>query len=615
MRKWLRNIILLFLVSFSLNDFTFSQQKDVKSDSTLLYKNIESLSKRSGFSRFIYRLIFKQSSTDSVKKAVKKKGYKKLIQKPYSAFEGKFIRNIDIVTLDPFGYSATDTAVAKQNFFYKAGNNIHISTQTMAIRNLLVFRKNQPFNTLRVKESERLIRSQKYVHEVFFRVVPAGLKSDSVDILIRELDAWSIIPQGSVSNSRLKFSLTDKNIVGSGHELQSAFARNFTTGISTINTNYFIPNIKNTYISSTLHYMVDGYKNFNKSLSVDRPFFSPLAKWAAGVSFTSQLRNDSIADQNLVYVPVILKFKTQDYWAGTAIRIFKASAGDERITNLIFSSRYLRVRYYDKPSEQIDPLHMFSGEDFYMASVGISSRKYVQDKYLFKYGVIEDVPVGSVFSVTGGYQVRNNSGRPYLGTRFSIGTYNNWGYISTNVEFGTFLQESHIEQGVLAGGINYFTGLFEIGKWKFRQFVKPQFIIGINRFSYDSLNLNDGFGLEGFHSTLLSGTRRLLLTLQTQSYSPWRFIGFRFGPYLSCSFGMLGDDNGGFKNSRVYSQIGFGVLIKNENLVFNSFQFSVSFYPLIPGRGNNIFLLNSFRTNDFGLRDFEIGKPETRLYH
>ncbi len=77
---------------------------------------------------------------------------------------------------------------------------------------------------------------------------------------------------------------------------------------------------------------------------------------------------------------------------------------------------------------------------------------------------------------------------------------------------------------------------------------------------------------------------------------------------------MLSDAETGFKNSRVYSQISLGVLIKNENLIFNPFQISISFYPLIPGTGQNVFRMNSFKTTDFGFRDFEIGKPGQMMY-
>src|SRR5450759_4307511 len=138
--------LILFFVSFLINDFASAQETTVKKDSTLLYKNIESYSHRSKFTLMIYRMIFNPVSTISKKStSVKKKVPKNLVQKPYSTFEGKIIRNIDIVTLDPFGYSATDTSVAKQNFLYKAGNKMHIKTQSIAIRNLLLIRKNEPF--------------------------------------------------------------------------------------------------------------------------------------------------------------------------------------------------------------------------------------------------------------------------------------------------------------------------------------------------------------------------------------------------------------------------------------------------------------------------------------
>ena len=609
-----RKFIIFFLVIISISDFASAQQDSVKTDSTQLYRNIESYSKRSKFSGFMYRLIFKPVTTDSKNKEVRKKTYKKLIQKPYNTFEGRIIRNIDVVTLDPFGYSASDTTIGKQNFLSNAGNGMHIKTQGITIRNLLLIHKNQPFNSLLVKESERLIRNQKYVHEVSFSVVAAGEKSDSVDIFIRELDNWSIIPEGSISTSGFRVDLTDKNFLGTGHEFQNAFSRSFTREINSFNTSYSIPNIRNTYISADLHLGIDGYGNFSKSFAVDRPFFSPLAKWAAGVSFASQTKKDSLKDINSIYVPVNLKFRIQDYWAGKALQLFKGNTEDVLVTNLILAARFLHVRYFEKPSELLDPFHNYSSENFYLITAGISSRKYVQDKYIFKYGVIEDVPVGSVYSLTGGYQVKNNAGRLYLSMRVFFGNYNEWGYLSSNFEYGTFFHASHSEQGVLTVGVNYFTGLFEIGKWKFRQFVKPQMTIGINRYSSDSLTLNDSYGLDGFNSPVLSGTNRLLFTLQTQSYAPWNFIGFRFGPYLTYSLGLLSDAITGFRNSKVYSQVGLGVLIKNENLVFNTFQISISFYPLIPGKGQNVLKMNSFKTTDFGFRDFEIGKPGQMMY-
>ncbi|MFA5329521.1 MAG: hypothetical protein WC384_17135 [Prolixibacteraceae bacterium] len=610
MQPCTKHIFILFLVSILISDFASAQQPVAKKDSTKVYKDIESYSGRSKFTKFMYQLVFKPTKHDPTKRKI----YKKLIQKPYSSFEGKIIRHIFIETFDPFGFSIDDTSAVARNFVTKTGNNLHVKTQNITIRNLLLIRQNQQFDALLVKESERLVRSRDYVRDVSFFVKAASENSDSVDITIRVLDIWSLIPKGSTSTSGTTVNLTDKNFMGLGHSFQTIYTRNYTEGTNAFSTDYSIPNFRNTYIQTTLHYGIDGNKNSGKSLGFDRPFFSPLAKWAAGANFSQQFRNDSILTNNSFFVPQRFKYNMQDFWAGSAIRIFKGNSEYDRTTNFISTLRFLRVRYLEKPIVALDTQHVFTNENFYLASIGISARKYVQDKYIFKFGITEDVPVGKIFSLTGGYQDKSYNSRIYLAARVSFGDYYSWGYLSTNFEYGTFLHSGHVEQGVLKAGINYSSGLFEIGKWKLRKLVKPQLTIGFNRFVNDSLTINDGYGLDGFRSPTLTGTSRMLLTLQTQTYSPANFLGFRFGPYLIWSVGMLGDEASGFRNSKLYSQIGLGVLIRNENLILNTFQISIAFYPSIPGIGNNVIKINSFRTTDFGFRDFEIGKPATVVF-
>jgi hypothetical protein len=609
MQMLLRNTLLFFFVLFFTSGFVFAQDTSVQKDSTDLYKNIELYSKRNRFISSVYRLIFKPAAPVLKSKEIKAQNVNKIIIKRYSAFEGKIIRNIEVTSLDPFGFSVSDTSSRNPNALSRAANSLHIKTNGITIRNLMLVHKNQKFNSLLVRESERLIRSQAYVHDVSFYVVSAGQNSDSVDIFVRELDKWSLIPTGSISTTKIKAELTDKNFLGLGHGFQNDYVRNFTTNINSYYTFYSIPNIRNTFVNAKIHFGVDGYGNRVKSLTVDRPFYSPVTKWAAGVSLASQSKKDSTDIEIPPYVPINLRYNSHDFWAGKAIRISERSSDNEIVTNLIFTARFYNLHFTQKPSELIDPLHIYSDERFYLAGMGISSRLYVQDKYVFKFGIIEDVPVGKVIELTGGYQVRNNIGRPYLGFRLSSGKYNRFGYLSTEIGYGTFFNSSHTEQGVFAAGVNYYTSLMEIGRWKLRQFAKTQITVGINRFTYDTLTINDGYGLDGFNSPFLSGSKRIILTFQTQSYAPWNVLGFHFGPFLTCSFGMVGDHASGFKESKIYSQIGVGVLVKNFNLVIKTFQISVSFFPSIPGIGNNIFKVNSFRTTDFGFRDFEIGKP------
>lgn len=599
---WIKSVAILYFVLLIANDRIFAQDTIVQQDSTRLYENIETYSERSQFTKFMFRLFFKPVSPAPALKIPNKQ----LIQKPYSSFEGKTIRQINIVTLDPFGNSIGDTITASLNLLSRAGNRFHIKTQPGTIRNLLLVRKNQSYDSLLVKESERLVRSMNYITDVSFYTVAVPGTTDSVDIFIRELDSWSLIPGGSWSAKRPAFNLRENNFMGLGHEFQNGIIWNRSTGNLAYQTKYFVPNIRNTYINSTLQYGTDEYGNFIKRFAVDRPFFSPLSKWAAGVNFSQHAQRDTIWSNNTMR----FQYNAQDYWAGSSIPVFSGTSEYSRTTRFISAARFLRIRFSEIPPETTDTLRFYRNENFYLAGIGISTRLYVKDKYIFKFGITEDVPVGKVIGLTGGYQEKNSFGRFYVGARFSSGNYYRWGYLSSNIEFGTFLRLAQAEQGVFRVGANYFTDLIEIGQWKFRQFVKPQATIGIHRIAYDSLTLNNEYGLIGFNSPVLSGTSRLLFTSQTQFYAPLDFIGFHFGPYLNFSLGMLGDATKGFRNSRLYSQIGLGVLIKNDNLVMSAFQLSISFYPVIPGTGNNILRMNTLQTTDFGFRDFEIGKPD-----
>ena len=328
MQAYIKNIFLLFIISFSIIDLAFAQQTPAKADSTSLYKNIEAYSRQSRFKTFIYRSVFKPATAETKNKAVKRKTYKNLVQKPYSIFEGKIIRNIEVVTFDPFGYSVSDTTVGDQNFLRKAGNGLHIKTRGITIRNLLLFHKNQPFNSLLVKESERLIRAQKYVHDVAFSVIAAGVDSDSADVFIRVSDKWSIMPTGTITPSKVFAGIADNNFLGLGHEFENTFSKNFNTGINSFNTDYFIPNIRNTYINTRLHYSFDGSGNYTRGLAVDRPFFSPLASWAAGVIIVSQVKEDTLDAINPEFVPYNYSSILRIY--GREKRLRSSKAGGRR---------------------------------------------------------------------------------------------------------------------------------------------------------------------------------------------------------------------------------------------------------------------------------------------
>src|SRR5205814_8643075 len=106
-------------------------------------------------------------------------------------YRNRIIRNIQIVTLEPFGYSVHDTTVHQHSLLQKAGNFLHQRSTRLTIKNQLLIKKNTPLDPVKLKESERIIRQSAYVYDVLFHVEPVEGTNDSVDVVIIEQDLFS----------------------------------------------------------------------------------------------------------------------------------------------------------------------------------------------------------------------------------------------------------------------------------------------------------------------------------------------------------------------------------------------------------------------------------------
>ncbi len=599
--------ILVLLLPFSM----LGQDNKKPGDSVAIgYKKIETYSEKNNFTRFIHKLVFKSTEV----KPIKPKN--KIQEKKYQSYEGKIVRNINVISLDPFGYSEKDTSVKPKQRSSKIGNGLHFKTKDFAIRNLLLFKKNSVYDSLTIKESERLIRNERYIRRVEITSELVGINSDSIDITVISLDSWSLIPNGSITPSRVTYELNERNFLGFGHKWDNTYRESLNNNNRSYSTRYSIPSILNTFITSSIYYQIDFDNNYYKGIQVDRTFFSPLTKWAGGFLMENVFRRDSLPTIENSYVLQNFNYNKFDIWGGYSVSLSKGTAEKDRTTNFIATLRYLKINYLNNPEAIYDPEAFYSNETFWLTGLGISSRKYIQDEFIFNYGITEDVPIGKYYGITGGYQNKNNAKRSYFGIRATLGDYFKWGYFSTNYEYGTFFKGKKNEQSAFVAQINYFTPLFEPGKWKIRQFFKCDLVFGGHRLESigDQISINESKGILGFNDPKYLGTKKMVFAFQTQSYSPWSWAGFRFNPFFNYSLAFLGNEEYDFRKSQGYSKIGLGILISNDFLIFSSFQLSFAYYPKTPNNGYDIIKSNTFKTSDFGYLDFEINKPRTVLY-
>lgn len=589
------------------------------------YHEFERKTEQSKFGRIFYRILFKPLG----KKAQPQYSTGQIIESSFhSLAQGKVIRNITVTTMDPFGYSLRDTSIHPSRAVLRFGNSLHSNTNTPVIRNLLLFNAKERYDSLIVKESERLIRSQRYIRDVYLDVSKAS--RDSVDVNIRVLDVWTLLPSAKMTSSEIGLGFQDLNFLGTGTTLELSTRWKRNSGGNITHMSYLMPNIRNTYTSLNIQYLFspnrlltdihefDRYffspvsynpqymfsdnRNIVRSIELNRPFFSPRTRWAGGAFLGTIMTTQTFINTDTIRF-LSAGTNVKDFWIGRSWQIERNNQ-DERITSIVLTGRYVHTSYPRRPAEAIDA-NIFNNQGYYFASLNLTSRKYYRDRYIFNYGYIEDVPAGLVAGITIGGEYQERS-RLYIGLNAGKGRYYPFGYLSAHFSYGTFMNRSGFQQGMLTGRLTYFTRLLTAGNWKIRQFIRPSFAVGIKKSPVDNQPIN--IGIKGFESIESLAPGITVISLQTQSYAPWNLAGFHFGPYLYTHIGVLGEQPAGYKG-RVYSLFGLGMLIKNEYLMFNTFQISISFYPYIPENRYNLFRTNAYKTSDYGFREFEVSKP------
>lgn len=603
----------------SLDEVSYRNDQD-----SVKYHNIATMSGRSKFWKAVHRALFRRLEKESKPRLSADQISEAL---SHQRGQGRIIRNIKILSFDPFGYNIRDTSKNLDRVVFDIGNAIHAKTNNPVIRNLILFSEFERYDSLLVKESQRLIRSQDYIRDVSLMV--SRVSRDSVDVSIRTLDVWSLLPSAKITGSQTGFGLKDLNFAGTGNTLQLNTLWKHNRGNIT-HVSWLMPNIRNTYtslnvqylfspgnnveeiqdfdnyyyspVSSNPQYMFSANRNIIRSIEVNRPFYSPRTRWAGGAFLGQIMTAQSFIDLDSIRV-LSQRTNINDIWAGRSWQLFR-DREDERITSLVLSGRFVRATYHPRLPEA-ETFDIFNNLNYYFGALSITSRKYFQDRYVFNYGITEDVPGGKIAGITLGTEFRQKR-RLYIGLNAGTGTYYSFGYLSAHLSYGTFADASGFHQGLLTGRLTYFTKLMTIGNWKLRQFIRPSFAFGINRSPVDNQPLS--IGIRGFESIETRSPSLTLISLQTQTYAPWNLAGFHFGPYLFLHAGRLGAEPLGHKG-RLYSLLGIGVLIRNEYLMFNTFQISVSFYPYIPENRHNLFRTNAYKTTDYGFRDFEVTKP------
>jgi hypothetical protein len=609
--KYVIQIFLCLLLIFC-SEFISAQ---ITKDTANFYYKLEVKAKKNRFTSWAYDVVFEDfKPTDTIAPISL---FKKKPINAFVKFQGKKIRNIDVVVLDPFGYSVNEFYGKKPNGFEILANKYHITTKEQIVKNLLLFKPNQKIDALTLSESERILRLSPSIFDARIYIQKSiSVNNDSIDILVVTQDRWTLTASSSFDLNSPNVILYDKNILGFGHQYSQGIEWNGTDKYLTTSGKYSIYSIKKTFVGFTAFYSTTK-ENKQIGAAIERLFFSPLTKWAGGLSVT---KNNTIYQQTF-YETIINKYQltynTFDVWGAKSFEVSQKnmSLTDKKSINLITGLRYYNKQIFERPSFSIDTDFVNSNESMFLINVGISQRKYYRDRYLFRYGANEDIPEGNMIElVLGTLQKELTPLNYYAGIKLRTGKHiNNIGYFSIGGGYGTFFQASKLNAGVVNLDAFYFTDLIKRKKWFFRQFVRLKFIEGINRANYESLNIN-GSQMYGFSSENLANKSKVILNLEFVMYAPYKLLGFQFAPVFF--YGLAGIEKSFEKifSNTFYQALALGVLIRNEYLASNTFEISLGIYPFMPGNADFTLKGNPIGNYNVKASDYFINKPDLVPY-
>lgn len=603
----MKNFVFFYVFFFLLAGVPVLQaQERPKRDS--LYQKIETFSHKRKASKFLYRLIFR-----NIPDSVVVPNTDNLSDKKY---EGKYIRNIHIESIDPLGTSRNFTEKEKQ-WFEDFGNRLHVKSKKFVIRGYLLFKKGDVYNAQKLYESERLLRNTSFVNRVRISVIDSTSTNDSIDIQVTTLDSWSLKPNFSFSGKKLGAGITEGNFLGLGHELGMMYRTDFSDKRTYRLASYKANNIYGTYINAEIKGEKDFDKNENVYFRADRAFYSPLTRWAGGINleyFRRFLEIPNDGDTCPFSIGAV-QVQNQDFWGGMQFRI--KPKDDGKVTdNLGIALRFQNFSYVDSPGPDLDPLNFFTSHTMILGAVSYTQRKFSTRKNVFQFELPEDIAYGKSLSLTGGMVRMLGNSMPYFGISGSFGEFNKLGYMNIRTEFGTLIKNGNNFRSTLRLDGLYFSNLRQGEHLKVRHFFSPTLVIGGARSNtyLDRLNMS---ALDEFpqYDDNYVGTSKLILRYQLQFFvnKPWK--NFYFNPYIMAGFGWLERENKNLFNSGMHTKIGLGVQIYNPFLAFNRFQLSFVFYPKVPFDNNPVFDFNGYRNNHMPIPNFQIGKPSAVDYH
>ena len=545
-------------------------------------------------------------NTDTSKKYQKKQLFIKS-EEEFLPFKGLIIDKIILKKVSLMTGSVHDTTQQITTWAGRIMGKVHIYSKNRTILNNLLFKSGEQISPHQLADNERLLRSLSFIEDAKILVSKDPITSLATITVITK-DVWSVGIAIDVDDiDKYDLEIYDKNFLGQGNEFSNTALINTSQRLIGYNVKYIINNIKRSFINSFLQYKTT-YNEDLVRLKFDKRFLTPQTKYGGGLDIFIRSFIEEITTEELEMNEENITLKKQEVWVGRAISL----PNSENRSNLLLSIAYVNTNFSTRPPQVADNFYFkYHHQKLFLTKISINKLNYYKTSFINRFGITEDIPIGTLVSFTNGIDFGEFKSRLYFGVSYTKSLVTSrTEYLMGRVSLSSFINENKKEDALFNASILYFSKLNTItAKYKVRYQARLFYTRGFDRVNDEVLSLNRNKGIRGFSEPNLTGEERLSLNLESDVITPWNVYGFKFIPYAFIDISLIGSSRTEeLRIENPYSGIGIGIRVRNESLVFSTFEFRIGYYPKVYER-SDFYSVDLFANSPFSFQNLNDIKP------
>ena len=468
-----------------------------------------------------------------------------------------------IGTVSIFNESIFDLDNPEENkALYQLANKVHTTTQRNVIEQQLLFREGDEFSERILEESERILRSNRYIQDATIKA--ERQENGVVDVSVHTADVWTLMPKISFSRTggenNAGIGIKEMNLLGSGIEVEALYKSNVDRDSKIIKL--VDRHLGDSWysLSTVFADSSDGHTAF---LNLNKPFYSLDSVSAHGISLFDNEQIDSLYDRGEIQAQYEHRANSYEIFRGWSAGLHDG-----------WTKRYTVGFAYDE--------HRFSAADD-----GNELMAIVPDNRKFVYPFVGIELLQDKFEKAANLDQINRTEDRYLGARISarlgavrsaFGSDRDAWLLNAAAQsgFGSAQKSSLILATNLAtrfeseGAQNF--SIDVSARYYKRQSEKRLFYASLSGTFGHNLDVDNQVllggdnGLRGYPLRFQSGDKRALLTLEQRFFTDWYpFRLFHVGGAVFFDAGRAwGSSPVSDQDNGLLKDVGFGLRIGNS---------------------------------------------------